>query len=366
MPPLTRNNGDRQLQVMIANPARTARAMATSQSGALSGQIPGTSSDPTQPAIQYATIQQYPTNSDGPTPSPNGDQVAGVGHVVLNNAGNPVVVMGNLSATQTGGVDLPADFQDGGFAFVDADGNLPAGYSQSTGLWGFGGSAPPTVYTAGAIIGPLFLNVFGFGPRGAVVNCPQDAMVLDSVVVDANTTFEVIDGLHAGNSYAGVSSERSWTYASVGVAGQGAGLIPADSEVPFALASIGPTPTLVSVTVDATTLDGSQRIAGHWDSNMSGTATWVSTATTPNWAMNHESPPAGNEEIVAMPVVNILNLDVALSAMASTGIGSAMSFATGFPPGALTADNNSGYIQVATELTSPLLVHLRTSAYWLA
>jgi hypothetical protein len=138
MPPLTRNNGERELQVMIANPARMAHAVATSQQSGTSGQIPGTSSDPTQLATLTGTIQSYPNG-----PSPNGDQVAGVGHQVLNNAGNPVVFMGNLSAI-TGGTDLPSNFQDGGFAFVDADGNLPAGYSQSTGLWGFSTPGPTT------------------------------------------------------------------------------------------------------------------------------------------------------------------------------------------------------------------------------
>jgi hypothetical protein len=207
MPPLTRNNGQRELEVMIANPAKRAHAVATGQQGGYSGQIPGTGSDPQQLAASFGTIQQYPAATtlsssasvgdttisvagsiasgsfvvidintatstqetnlttgvsgsgpytvslsqplayahangapvQAPTPSPNGDMVAGVGHAVLNNAGNPVVIQGNLSATQTDGTDLPADFQDGGFAFVDADGNLVAGYSQETGLWGFGG-----------------------------------------------------------------------------------------------------------------------------------------------------------------------------------------------------------------------------------
>jgi hypothetical protein len=122
------------------------RAVATSQQGGYSGQIPGTSSDPTQVAVQFSTIQQYPPSA----PSPNGDQVAGVGHAVLNNAGNPVVVMGNLNATQTSGTDLPSNFQDGGFAFLDAAGNLVAGYSQETGLWGFGGSTTAQFYLFGA------------------------------------------------------------------------------------------------------------------------------------------------------------------------------------------------------------------------
>jgi hypothetical protein len=134
MPPLTRNNGQRELQVMIANPARQAHAVATGQQRGFSGQIPGTDSDPTQLAALSGTIQSYP---DGP--SPNGDQVAGVGHQVLNNAGNPAVFMGNLNAISGGASSkLPVSYRDGGFGFIDAAGNHVAGYSQPTGLYGFG------------------------------------------------------------------------------------------------------------------------------------------------------------------------------------------------------------------------------------
>lgn len=139
---------------MLANPAMRSHAVATGQQTGTSGTIPGTSSDPTQLATLSGTIQSYP---DGP--SPNGDQVAGVGHQVLNNAGNPVVVMGNLNAVSGGGGSkLPSSFQDGGFAFVDADGNFVAGYSQSTGLFGFGG-------TTGVV-----LSTFGDEVRGSGVS----------------------------------------------------------------------------------------------------------------------------------------------------------------------------------------------------
>lgn len=135
MPPLTRRDEDRHLQVMVTNPAQRSHAVATGQQSGTSGTIPGTSSDPTQPATLTGTIQSYPNG-----PSPNGDSIAGVGHQVLNNAGNPVVVMGNLNAVSGGGSSkLPSSFQDGGFSFVDAAGNQVAGYSQETGLYGFPG-----------------------------------------------------------------------------------------------------------------------------------------------------------------------------------------------------------------------------------
>lgn len=163
MPPLVPNQAARQVQA-LANPANAARALAQQQAGGTSGTIPGTSSDPTQVATTTGVIPLYPPDAR----SPNGDQVAGVGIQVLNNDGNPVVVMGNLKATipaiilsgplragATGSfaagageaslrasvADLPSGFEDGGFCFVDADGNLVAGYSQETGLWGFGGDA---------------------------------------------------------------------------------------------------------------------------------------------------------------------------------------------------------------------------------
>lgn len=208
MPPLTRNKGDRALQVMVANPAMRSHAVATGQQIGTAGTIPGTSSNPTQLATLSGTIQQTPSGTtlaassakgdttiststwipsgsyvvvdqntgsstqetamtsgvsgagpytisltsplgyphasgapvQAPTTSPNGDQIAGVGHQVLNSAGKPVVVMGNLNAVSGGGSSkLPSSFQDGGFSFVDAQGNQVAGYSQETGLYGFGG-----------------------------------------------------------------------------------------------------------------------------------------------------------------------------------------------------------------------------------
>lgn len=191
MPPLTRNNGQRELQVMIANPAKQAHAVATGQQGGLSGTIPGVTSytvtttagstgvtgsgldsvvvgglyaiagvtgaftvdsvdssthitmarqipttvsdatmiqAPQQLAIQYSTLQ--PLNT--------GDQVAGVGHAVLANDGTPAVMMGNLAISGDSGYP-PSAVQDGAFAFTDASGNAVAGYSHPTGLWGFGG-----------------------------------------------------------------------------------------------------------------------------------------------------------------------------------------------------------------------------------
>jgi hypothetical protein len=134
MPPLIPGRAGRHVQA-LASPANQARALAQQQQGGISGTIPGTASDPTRVAVATGAIQTYPAAGR----SPEGDQVAGVGIQVLNNAGDPVVVLGNLNATQASAADLPASFQDGGFAFVDADGNLIAGYSQETGLWGFGG-----------------------------------------------------------------------------------------------------------------------------------------------------------------------------------------------------------------------------------
>ncbi|MGO9885526.1 MAG: hypothetical protein ACLPV4_21230 [Solirubrobacteraceae bacterium] len=135
----------RQIQVAFANPQNQSRATAQQQQGGTSGTIPGTSSSATQVAHAAGLIQTYPATGT----SPNGDQVSGVGLQVLTNpvivdgvsTQYPVVVMGNLNVTG-GGVDCPSDFQDGGFAFVDADGNLVAGYSQETGLWGFGSASP--------------------------------------------------------------------------------------------------------------------------------------------------------------------------------------------------------------------------------
>ena len=144
MPPLVPGKTLRQYQA-LANPANQAKATSQQQQGGSSGTIPGTTSDPQQVAVATGLIQTYPATD----PSPHGDQVAGVGITVLNNDGNPVVVLGNLAATQTSAVDLPANFQDGGFAFVDAAGDLVAGYSQETGLWGFGGAAAaPLMLTA--------------------------------------------------------------------------------------------------------------------------------------------------------------------------------------------------------------------------
>lgn len=230
MPPLTRNNRDRHLEVMLAKPAARAHAVATGQQGGFSGQIPGTSSSEQQAAVQHSTIQQYPavtalaapasagdssisvnrsiasgsfvvidvngatTTQEsnlttgvsgsgpytltltsplgyphaasaqvmGPTTSPNGDQIAGVGHAVLNNAGNPVVVMGNLNAVSGGGSSkLPSSFQDGGFSFLDAAGNQVAGYSQETGLYGFGGGSVVLSSFSDEVFGPEVVATAG-------------------------------------------------------------------------------------------------------------------------------------------------------------------------------------------------------------
>lgn len=251
MPPLTRRTEDRQLQVMVANPAARSHAVASGQQVGTSGTIPGTSSDPTQVATLTGTIQQSPsvtslsaaasagdtsitvpysipsgsyvvidqntstsTQETGltsgvsgsgpytvelsaslgyphasgapvqaPTTSPNGDRIAGVGHAVLNNAGNPVVVMGNLNAISGGaGSKLPSSFQDGGFSFVDAQGNQVAGYSQETGLYGFGGGA--------------VLSTFSDEVRGSEVLCTA--------------------GTQAIADCTGASSPPSWFDASTG------------------------------------------------------------------------------------------------------------------------------------------------------
>jgi hypothetical protein len=158
MPPVIPGRAARQVQA-LARPANQARATAQQQQGGSSGTIPGTASDPTQVGHTTGIIPLNPPTG----PSPNGDQVAGVGIQVLNNADppTPVVVMGNLAATQTSGTDLPANFTDGGFAFVDDGGNLVAGYSQETGLWGF---APP------AAGGPSMLTAWMDWVTGAGMN----------------------------------------------------------------------------------------------------------------------------------------------------------------------------------------------------
>lgn len=135
MPPVIPSRANRQVQALAAG-HNLARALAQQQQGGAAGQPPGVATDPTVPpqiAHRTGVIQPYPATAL----SPAGDQLAGVGIVVLNNDGNPVVALGNLKATG-GGVDLPASFADGGLAFIDAAGNLVAGYSQETGLWGFG------------------------------------------------------------------------------------------------------------------------------------------------------------------------------------------------------------------------------------
>jgi hypothetical protein len=149
MPPLIPGRAGRQVQA-LAGPANLARALALQQQGGSSGTPPLVADDPAlAPQVAHTTgvIPAYPATA----PSPNGDQVSGVGIQVLNNAGNPVMVAGNLAATQTSATDLPADFTDGGFAFVDANGNLVAGYSQETGLWGFGGAGASPVRYFGSV-----------------------------------------------------------------------------------------------------------------------------------------------------------------------------------------------------------------------
>lgn len=162
---------------MIAGPQRTLRGVAVGQQGGFSGQIPGTTSDPTQVGLQFSTIHQYPANSSGPTTSPDGDQVAGVGHAVLNNAGNPVVAMGNLNAPASSNHGA---FQDGAFVFFDADGNHVAGYSQPTGLWGFGG---------------LRLASFSDEVRGSSVTCtPGTHTVADCTGATSTSWFDGTTG----------------------------------------------------------------------------------------------------------------------------------------------------------------------------
>jgi hypothetical protein len=169
MPPLIPNQAGRQVQA-LAGPANQARALASQQQGGSSGTIPGTTSDPLQVAHTTGVIPLYPPTGY----SPEGNQVAGVGIQVLSNAGDPVVVMGHLNATlpvadlplradaMLSVTDLPSGFQDGGFAFVDQDGNLVAGYSQETGLWGFGGGEEGPAGPTGAT-GPTGPT----GPTGA-------------------------------------------------------------------------------------------------------------------------------------------------------------------------------------------------------
>lgn len=190
MPPVIPGKAGRQAQA-LANPANQARALAQQQQGGSSGTIPGTSSSPQQVAHTTGVIPVYPPDGR----SPNGDQVAGVGIQVLNNAGDPVVVMGNLSATlppltmpmraadAKAGViresvsALPSSFQDGGFAFIDADGNFVAGYSQETGLFGFGGgggggggssSGLLTAWMDWRTSASMYVNVFG-GTAGLTI-----------------------------------------------------------------------------------------------------------------------------------------------------------------------------------------------------
>lgn len=123
------NSAQRALQRVFSEPANQAAASARQQSGVLSGQVPGTNSSSKQPAVMYGLLQ----------PGTSGDLVAAVGHTVLDNAGLPVMVFGNLSVSGDSGFP-PMAFTDGGWVLIDVDGNAFAGYSHTTGLWGFGGS----------------------------------------------------------------------------------------------------------------------------------------------------------------------------------------------------------------------------------
>jgi hypothetical protein len=181
MPPIIPNRAARQVQA-LARPANQARALAQQQQGGSSGTIPGTSSSAQQVAHTTGLIPTYPVPA-----SPNGDQVSGVGLQVLNNAGNPVVVAGNLHATQTSAKDLPTNFSDGGFAFVDAAGNLVAGYSQDTGLWGFdpaAAGATEVIQTAWMdwVTSPAMQVNVGTSSRGLAVTVPGYGITVPTMI----------------------------------------------------------------------------------------------------------------------------------------------------------------------------------------
>ncbi len=191
MPPVIPNRAARQVQA-LARPANQARALAQQQQGGSSGTIPGTSSSAQQVAHTTGLIPTYPVPA-----SPNGDQVSGVGLQVLNNAGNPVVVAGNLAATQTSAKDLPTNFSDGGFAFVDAAGNLVAGYSQDTGLWGFdpaAAGATELILTAWMdwVTSPAMQVNVGTSSRGVGVTVPGYGITVPTMIPPGAATSGLI------------------------------------------------------------------------------------------------------------------------------------------------------------------------------
>jgi hypothetical protein len=214
MPPVIPGRAGRQVQA-LAGPSNQARALALQQQGGVSGTIPGTTSDAQQVAVATGVIQPYPATG----PSPYGDQVSGVGHAVLNSAGDPVVVLGNLNATQTSAQDLPSSFQDGGFAFVDADGNLVAGYSQETGLWGFSSGAALSTLAAWMdwITSPtMYVNIAnnvtvpGYGITVPAMTPPlADGFVNNGLIFNA---FVTQVGYYAGGSigFWGNCSNSEW------------------------------------------------------------------------------------------------------------------------------------------------------------
>lgn len=125
MPPVIHRPDLRHLQTLLANPQNTAKALQHQQDGGTSGTIPGTDSDPTVVATTTGRIPIYPPAAQ----SPNGDQVAGVGHQVLNSDGNPAITLGNLLVTQAGN-----EYDDRALTFHDADGNIVGWHSPTDGL----------------------------------------------------------------------------------------------------------------------------------------------------------------------------------------------------------------------------------------
>ena len=128
MPPTIPNNVQRKLKAIAGNATNLSQALASQQQGGRSGTIPGTTSPWNQQGEREGTLHTYPVTGT----SPGGWVTAGVGTEVLNNAGNPIIRMGNLLVSQHGTVL----FQDGGQIYLNAAGDVVGGYSNTTGFFG--------------------------------------------------------------------------------------------------------------------------------------------------------------------------------------------------------------------------------------